>query len=112
MFNRKVIAFVALGVAAIATTPAAAAETTASVSTDQLDLSTDKDVRTLDARLNRAVRDVCGVTPALRDIRDVRDYRACVVQARASYTQEREVAIARANDRARMAITERRSNEG
>ena len=112
MFNRKVLAVVALGITAIATAPAAAAETSASVSTVQLDLSTDKDVRTLDARLNRAVRDVCGVTPALRDLQDVRNHRQCVVDARASYAQERNIAIARANDRARIATAERRSNEG
>ncbi|MEO0420131.1 MAG: UrcA family protein [Pseudomonadota bacterium] len=113
MTKVTILTAAALGIATLMSAPVAA-QTSVDVSTAQLDLSSAKGQRNLDARLRVAVRDVCGVTPALRDLREVRDHRQCVSQARASFTQQRNVEIARAKaqDAQRMAIAERQVAEG
>lgn len=105
MFNKKIVAALSLGIAALTATPVAA-QTTVTVATADLELGSAAGQRTLDARLKGAVRDVCGVTPTLRDLHDVRSYRSCVAGAEASFMDQRRIAIANAQGGERMAAND------
>ncbi|MEM7703351.1 MAG: UrcA family protein [Pseudomonadota bacterium] len=113
MTKLNLVAAAALGAVLLTSAPALA-ETTVNVPTGEFNLLEAKDQRALDARLRVAVRDVCGVTPPVRDLREVRDHRQCVTDARASILDQRDAAIAqaKAQDATRMAIAERKATEG
>ncbi|MBD2843495.1 UrcA family protein [Erythrobacter rubeus] len=110
MFNRKVFAAVAIGIAALNAVPAAA-ETSIEVNVVQFDLATAEGQRALDAELNSAVDKICGIRPSSLTLRAVNAHQNCVTVTKASFMEQRTVAIARAQDERRVAVgAERPSN--
>lgn len=96
------IALPAIALACAAFTPAAAQAETLSVSVPygDLDLTKDAGRRTLDARLERAARKVCGgATTPVRDLSQLQNYRTCVTGARTAYQAQVELALNTANAR-------------
>ena len=69
---------------------------TSSVETADLDLSSAKDRRTLDRRLELAVKEVCGTASDV-DIAGKNDVRRCRVDTLANLANERDQRIARAS---------------
>ncbi len=98
MFNRFILAAFALGLTA-APAHAAAGNTTVRVAIADLDLTGEAGRATLDARLENAIRNVCGLRPSIRDLGGFVEYRACLVQARASYQEQVGLALNNANAR-------------
>ncbi|MBV7265892.1 UrcA family protein [Erythrobacter ani] len=110
MFNRKVFTAVAIGIAALNALPASA-QTTVEVSTGQFDLTTTAGQRALDAELNSAVDKICGVRPSSLTLRGVNSHQNCIAETKASFMEQRNFAIARAQSESRLAVTgERASN--
>ncbi|MEL6216427.1 MAG: UrcA family protein [Pseudomonadota bacterium] len=102
MFNRIALTALALGIAASASAPALAKteiEKTETVAIDDLNLTTEAGRATMERRLDRAVRSVCGDRPALRDLPAWADYRGCIAGARESYKEQVRVALNKANAR-------------
>jgi len=95
MLMRIVLPALALGLAA----PAVAQPTTVAVPFGDLDLTKPAGRETLDARLDRAARKVCGGVPATRVLAEVKAHRECLVAARASYKDQVELALNNANAR-------------
>lgn len=89
----------ALIAAAIAVSPAAASSGSQRVSFADLDLTTPAGIAELDARLERAVRDVCG-EPWPRDLRGRRYIEQCRTETRATLQAQRGDALAQAQNRA------------
>jgi UrcA family protein len=86
-------------IAAFAATPAAADLGGRRVSYADLDLTTPAGIAALDARLDQAVRRVCG-DPYPRDLIGRRDVERCRAQTRASIQGPRSAALAEARSRA------------
>jgi UrcA family protein len=88
MMKSPVYALAALGLAGAAITPALAGNTdrmTMTVSVADIDLATAKGQRTLDRRLEKAVRTVCRATDLTTGSRILsQESRVCVAKARAS----------------------------
>ncbi|MFO6448178.1 UrcA family protein [Erythrobacter sp. NE805] len=94
MLMRLVLPAVALACAV----PAAAEPVSVAVSWGDLDLTRAAGRATLEERIERAVRRVCG--PAVtRDLTRMAQRRACLVEARASATPQVELAYEAANAR-------------
>lgn len=95
------IAMPAIALACAAFTPVAAQAETLSVSVPygDLDLTKDAGRRTLDARLSRAARTVCGGVAPSRNLSQMQDYRNCVIGARTAYQVQVELALNNANAR-------------
>jgi UrcA family protein len=98
MFNRAILSAAALGVAVFAA-PLAAQEASTVVSYADLDLTTEAGRATLDSRLHRAVRDVCGGYPSRSTLSRIGAYYSCVAQARESYKEQVRIALENANGR-------------
>jgi UrcA family protein len=99
MFIRIALTAAALACAAI--TPAAARAETLSVAVPfgDLDLTKDAGRRTLDVRLDRAARKVCGGVAPVRDLAELRNHRDCLIGARTAYQVQVELALNNANAR-------------
>jgi len=95
MLMRIVLPALALAAAA----PALAAPASVAVPYGDLDLTKDTGRKTLDIRLARAARQVCGGVIPARDLRQVSAYRECLAEARASYGDQVELALDNANAR-------------
>jgi UrcA family protein len=95
MLKRIVLPALALACAA----PALAQPVTLSVPYGDLDLTTDAGRQTLDARLDRATRTVCGGAAPTRDLARIQAWRSCVSTARASTRDQVELALNAANAR-------------
>jgi UrcA family protein len=93
MLIRIVLPAIALACAAF--TPVAAQAKTLSVSVPygDLDLTKDAGCRTLDARLERAARKVCGGIATSRDLSQLQNNRTCVTGARVAYQAPVELAL-------------------
>lgn len=98
MFNRALLSAAALGLAAFAA-PLAAQDNSAVVEFGDLDLTTEAGRATLDSRLTRAVRNVCGGYPSRTSLAQLGAYYSCVADARASYKDQVRVALENANGR-------------
>jgi UrcA family protein len=70
--------------------------TTSTVQTADLDLSSAKGQRALDLRINRAVKDVCGIASDA-DVAGKNEVRRCRVETLANLAGERDQRIARAS---------------
>jgi UrcA family protein len=99
MLIRIVLPAIALACAAF--TPVAAQAKTLSVSVPygDLDLTKDAGRRTLDARLERAARKVCGGATPVRHLSQLKNYRTCVTGARTAYQAQVELALNTAHAR-------------
>jgi UrcA family protein len=99
MLIRTAITAAALASAVI--TPAAAHAETLSVAVPfgDLDLTKDAGRRTLDARLDRAARKLCGSAAPVRDLSELRNQRDCMIGARTAYQVQVELALNNANAR-------------
>jgi UrcA family protein len=95
------IAITAAALACAVVTPAAARAETLSVAVPfgDLDLTKDAGRRTLDARLDRAARKVCGGSAPVRDLSQLRNHRDCMIGARTAYQAQVELALNNANAR-------------
>jgi UrcA family protein len=69
---------------------------TSTVQTADLDLSSSKGQRALDARLAQAVKDVCGAASAV-DIAGKNEVRRCRLETLAGLSGERDQRVARAS---------------
>jgi UrcA family protein len=87
----------ALIAAAIAATPAAA-DQGRRVSYADLDLTSESGIATLDARIDRAVRQICG-SASPSDLRGRHYVQRCRTETRASVQARRSDALAQARDR-------------
>ena len=98
MFTRIVLP--ALALACAATTPALAAAEPAKVTVPfgDLDLTKDAGRKTLETRLARATRKVCGRAP-MRDLAQAKAYRACLAEVKTGYQGQVELALNNANAR-------------
>ena len=94
MFTRFVLPALALACA----TPALAEPVRVAVPYGDLDLTKEAGRKTLDQRLARATRKVCGDAP-MRDLTRRAAHRACLVEAEASYKPQVELALNAANAR-------------
>ena len=99
MLIRNVLPAAALACALL--TPAAVQAETLSVAVPfgDLDLTKDAGRQTLDARLERAARKVCGGVAPARDLAQMQNYRACLSGARTAYQAQVELALNNANAR-------------
>jgi UrcA family protein len=95
MIMRFVLPALALACAA----PAVAEPATVAVPYGDLDLTKDAGRATLDARLDRAARKVCGGVAPLRDLERMQAWRECLAEARAGYRDQVELALNAANAR-------------
>lgn len=100
MIIRIVLPALALGCLAA---PLAAAGQSERVAYSDLDLTNPEGRAALEQRLNRAVRKVCGGAVPQRHLAAMREHRACLAEARASYQQQYALALDTANAR-RVAI--------
>lgn len=99
MLIRTILPAAALACALI--TPAAAGAETLSVAVPfgDLDLTKDAGRQTLEARLERAARKVCGGAAPVRELSQLRDHRDCLIGARTAYRAQVELALNNANAR-------------
>ena len=88
----------ALALAATAA-PAFAAPASIAVPYGDLDLTKEAGQKTLDIRLARAARQLCGGVTSARDLQRMSAYRACLAEARASWGEQVELALDNANAR-------------
>lgn len=89
----------ALTAAALAcAAPALAEQVSVSVPYGDLDLTRDAGRKTLEARLARATRKICGSAPT-RGLARRQAWQACLADARASYGPQVELALDAANAR-------------
>jgi len=95
MLMRIVLPALALAAAA----PALAQPVSVAVPYGDLDLTKQAGRATLDARLERAARRICGTLGPVRDVARIREWRACRAEARASYEAQVQVALDAANAR-------------
>ncbi|PAX09339.1 UrcA family protein [Sphingomonas lenta] len=91
----KIMLAAALAAAALGTPASAQDDRTRRVSYADLHLDREGDVRTLDRRIGRAVRDACGVA-ADYDVRGKNEARRCRAETRAAVTAERDRLVAAA----------------
>lgn len=99
-YNQRAIIF---ALAALVTAVPAAAATneervSETVSYADLDLTSEAGIETLDRRLDRAVRRVCG-SPMVKSVQSERRVTKCREQAWNAIRSERDLAIARAGER-------------
>lgn len=99
MFTRIVLP--ALALACAATAPALAADEPAKVYVPfgDLDLTKDAGRKTLETRLARATRKVCGGSAPLRDLAQAKAYRECLAEVKTGYQGQVELALNNANAR-------------
>jgi len=95
MLKRFVLPALALACA----TPAVAQPVTMAVPYGDLDLTKEAGRQTLDARLDRASRKVCGGAAPARDLSQMHAWRTCVNTARANTHDQVELALNAANAR-------------
>jgi UrcA family protein len=95
MLKRIVLPALALACAA----PALAEPVTLTVPYGDLDLTNQAGRQTLEARLDRATRKVCGGAAPMRDLARMANWRVCVAAARASTRDQVELALNAANAR-------------
>ena len=95
MFSRILFSALALSLAA----PVAAAPTTVTVPYSDLDLTKEAGRQTLEARVDRAVRKVCGGAAPVRSLAQMQSYRACIAEARTATRDQVELALNAANAR-------------
>lgn len=95
MFTRIVLPALALACAA----PALAETVSTTVPYGDLDLTKEAGRKTLDVRLERATRKLCGKITQVRDLTQVAAQRQCLAEARASYRDQVELALNAANAR-------------
>lgn len=95
MIMRFVLPALALACAA----PAFAQPASVAVPYGDLDLTNEAGRSTLDARLDRAARKVCGVTAPARGLVRFQAWRDCLAEARAGYRDQVEPAVNAANAR-------------
>jgi UrcA family protein len=88
MIKHFVLPALALACAA----PAMAEPVSVAVPYGDLDLSKDADRKTLDARLERAARKLCGGSAPRRSLVRMEGWRSCLAEARSSYKAQVEVA--------------------
>lgn len=98
MFNRVIFPAAALALVVFAA-PLAAQDNSAVVTFGDLDLTTEAGRATLDTRLTRAVRSVCGGYPSRSTLTQLGAYYTCVAEARESYKEQVRVALENASDR-------------
>lgn len=98
MFKPLLFPVIALG-CALAASPAAAEEVTTWVEYADLNLTTAEGRAALDKRLEMAARRLCNGNADFRNVRAMQSYRLCVAEARASYSEQVRVAVAKANGR-------------
>jgi UrcA family protein len=110
MFKRTLLTAALLGVAAIGT-PIAAQTNSVVVQHGDLDLTSEAGRTTLETRLNRAVRDVCGSRGSSRTLADWTGFRRCVTEARESYKEQVLVALKDANERRLAVLTRQRFSD-
>lgn len=81
--------------------PAAAQAETLSVAVPfgDLDLTKEAGRRTLDTRLERAARKVCGGAAPVRELSEMRNHRECMIGTRTAYQAQVELALNNANAR-------------
>lgn len=103
--SRSMFATFALGLAAIAAIPAAANDQVA-VDASHLDLASAAGQKALDTQLRAAVNKVCGIRPVTTDLQTKRSHRECASDARASYAEQRRIAITNARGGDRMAVSD------
>ncbi|MGZ8282087.1 MAG: UrcA family protein [Allosphingosinicella sp.] len=89
----------ALIASAIAAAPVAASPTSTAVRYGDLDLNSPAGIAAFDARIARAVRQVCG-SPYPRDLQGRRDVERCRAETLASTQAQRSDALAVAQSRA------------
>ena len=101
MFTRIVLPALALACAATATTPALASAQPATVYVPygDLDLTKDAGRKTLETRLARATRQVCGGAVPVRDLSRAKAYRECLAEVKTGYQGQVELALNNANAR-------------
>lgn len=99
MFTRIVLP--ALALACAATTPALASAQPATVYVPfgDLDLTKDAGRKTLEIRLARASRQVCGGVSPVRDLSRINAYRECLAEVETGYRVQVELALNNANAR-------------
>lgn len=96
MFTRIVLPALALACA----TPALAQPATVTVPFGDLDLTKDAGRKTLEIRLARATRQVCGGgSLPVRDLSRIKAYRACLDEVKTGYQGQVELALNNANAR-------------
>lgn len=95
MFTRIVLPALALACAA----PALAEPATVYVPFGDLDLTKDAGRKTLDIRLARATRQVCGGSLPVRDLARAKAFRECVAEVKTGYQGQVELALNNANAR-------------
>jgi UrcA family protein len=79
--------------------PALAESVSVAVPYGDLDLTAAAGRKTLDERLERAARRVCGGVSPVRNMAQMREWRACRAEARASYEAQVALALDAANAR-------------
>jgi UrcA family protein len=99
MLIRIVLPAVALACAAFTPVAAKAEAISVAVPFGDLDLTKDAGRRTLDQRLERAVRTICGGAAPVRDLSQLQNYRTCILGARTAYQSQVEIALNNANAR-------------
>ena len=108
MFNSKAIATLALGIAAVTAVPAHAdshAEgVSISVETQDLNLASSTGQRTLETRLNAAVRQAFGAKKDLRTLSEKSSHRQCETNARDNFVEQQRLALESAKGAERMAM--------
>jgi UrcA family protein len=109
--NKAAFASIVAIVTLINTAPASAAQSVSrsvSIVYDDLDLGNQSDLDTLDARLKKAVKEVCGNADNRR-LDDVADMNRCRDAALASAARQRTIALARSNGGAPLRIAVRQN---
>lgn len=95
MFTRIVLPALALACAA----PAFAEPATVTVPFGDLDLTKDAGRKTLEIRLARATRKVCGGSVPMRNLAMAKAYRECLAEVKTGYQSQVELALNNANAR-------------
>jgi UrcA family protein len=99
MFTRIVLPALALACAATAPALAAAEPAKVYVPFGDLDLTKDAGRKTLDIRLARATRKVCGGAAPMRNLAMAKAYRECLAEVKTGYQSQVELALNNANAR-------------
>lgn len=97
MFTRIVLPALALACAAPALASAEPAKVY--VPFGDLDLTKDAGRKTLETRLARATRQVCGGAMPIRDLSRAKAYRECLAEVKTGYQSQVELALNNANAR-------------
>lgn len=99
MFTRIVLPALALACATPALAHASAQPATVYVPFGDLDLTKDAGRKTLEIRLARATRQVCGGSLPVRDLSRAKAYRECLAEVKTGYQSQVELALNNANAR-------------